>query len=279
MSALGVVARTRRFSVHAGIGFQIGSFLLVAILLIGLVAPFFLPDPNATDVRSVLLPPSPEHLFGTDRYGRDVLARTVAAVRLDLALGVGIALVAMVIGSFIGVAAGFFGGWIDEVVMRLTDLLMAFPGFVFALMLSAFLGRGIFFTALGVTLASLPYFIRLTRSIALIERRRDSISAARLAGSRSLRIVVDHVLPNSLPPAIVQATIIAGWAMLDIAALSFLGLGVQPPTAEWGTMIYEGYGDILVGQWWSAVFPGIALLLSVLSFQLIGDGLDRAVRR
>lgn len=263
----------------ANVTLAIGSGILFVLVLLGAVAPLLLPNPNAITPGSSLLPPSLEHLFGTDRYGRDVLARTVAAIRLDLLLGVGIAVAAMVIGSLLGAVAGYLGGIVDEVVMRITDAVLAFPGFLLALIVVTFAGSDVFIIALGVTIGSMPHFIRLARARALSERELDYVPAARLAGARNGRIITGHILPNTIAAPLVQTTVTAGWAILDIAGLSFLGVGIQPPTAEWGTMIAEGYSDILLGHWWGAFFPGLFMLAAVLSLQLIGDGLTRGGRR
>jgi peptide/nickel transport system permease protein len=271
--------RIIRFVTSAGAGFQVGVLIFAAMLLLGIIGPYFLADPNEPWVGPAYAPPGAEHLFGTDRFGRDIFARAVAAIRLDFAIGVGVSVAAMLAGGLLGVGAGFVGRWFDEVVMRVVDVLLSFPGFILALMLTSFMGRGVLFMSIGVTIAMMPHFVRLTRSKALTERGRDYVAAARLSGNWSSRIAIEHVLPNSIGPAIVQSTITAGWVILDIAALSFLGLGVQPPQAEWGTMIAEGYSDVLSGEWWTSVFPGAMIFVSVLSFQLIGDGLERGIRR
>jgi len=273
-----VSARRRRLALprgHGDLGLRIGLLLLAVLVLIGVVGPLLLPDPNATTAGQSLLPPSPEHLFGTDRYGRDLLARTVAAIRLDLVLGIGVAVAAMLLGSLLGALAGYLGGIVDEVVMRLTDALLAFPGFVLALMVVAFTGNSLVFMAIGVTIGSMPHFVRLSRARALSERELDYIPASKLAGSGRGDIIFGHIMPNTIGAPLIQTTVTAGWAILDIAALSFLGVGVQPPTAEWGTMISEGYSEILTGKWWPAFFPGLFMLFAVLAFQLIGDGLSK----
>lgn len=256
-------------------GLRIGLLILALLVLIGVLGPFFLPDPNATAEGRSLLPPSSEHWFGTDRYGRDVLARTVKAIQLDLMLGAGVAAAAMIFGSLLGALAGYLGGIIDEVVMRLTDALLAFPSFVLALMIVAFTGNNLLFLAIGVTVGSMPHFVRLSRARALSERELDYIAASTIAGSNRRQIIFGHVMPNTISAPLIQTTVTAGWAILDIAALSFLGVGVQPPTAEWGTMIFEGYREILTGSWWPAFFPGLFLFAAVLGFQLVGDGLSR----
>jgi peptide/nickel transport system permease protein len=222
----------------------------------------------------VLSGPGGAHLFGTDRFGRDVLTRAVVAARLDLVVGVAIAAVAAVVGSLIGVVAGYRGGVVDEAIMRVTDIVLAFPGFVLALILVAVLGDHIPFVIVAVAVAYSPYFIRLTRSRVLAEREREYVDAAALAGNRSWRIAFRHVMPNSLGPAYTQATLVAGWAILDVAGLAFLGVGIQPPTAEWGVMVAEGANDVIAGSWWTALFPGALIVLLALAFQLVGDDLQ-----
>lgn len=256
-------------------GLYLGLAILITLVLLGTLGPLVLPDPDATAGGKSLLPPSVEHPFGTDRYGRDLLARAVAAIRIDLMLGAGVAISAMVLGSLLGALAGYFGGIVDEVVMRFTDALLAFPSFVLALMIVAFTGNNLFFLAVGVTIGSMPHFIRLSRARALSEREFDYVAASQISGARHGSIIFGHIVPNTVSAPLIQTTVTAGWAIIDIAGLSFLGVGVQPPTAEWGTMIAEGYSDILTGKWWPAFFPGLFMLAAVLSFQLIGDGLSR----
>ena len=257
----------------------IGCVILTVLLTIGLVGPLFLPDPNVPSPGSSLLGPSAAHPFGTDRYGRDVLARTVAATRLDLMLGIGVSVGAMIVGSLLGSIAGYLGGAIDEIVMRITDAILAFPGFLLALVVVAFAGTSVTTIALAVMVGALPHFIRLARARSLSERELDYIPAARLGGARHSAIITGHILPNTIAAPVIQTTVTAGWVILDVAMLSFLGVGIQPPTPEWGTMVADGYSDILHGHWWPAFFPGMLMLITVFSLQLIGDGLTRGARR
>jgi peptide/nickel transport system permease protein len=253
---------------------SIGIALLVVLLILGLLVPLFASSATQTHPSLALRPPSGSHIFGTDRYGRDVFVRCMAAIRIDLLLAVVVAACAFVIGSLIGAISGMAGRYVDEVIMRLTDILMAFPSFVLALVITASLGNSTSHAVIGITIAYTPYFIRLTRSRALSVSTLDFVAAARLAGTGRLRTAVVHVLPNSMQPALVQASLVAAWAILDIAGLSFLGVGVQPPTPEWGAMIADGYSDILSGQWWTAFFPGLLILVAATGFHLIGDALD-----
>lgn len=253
--------------------FFVGTVILTLLVLLAVIGPFVTRDPLATDSQNVLQGPSWQYLFGTDTYGRDVFARATAAARLDLTIGVVIALLSMTVGSLLGVIAGFWGGAVDSVVMRFTDILLSFPGFVLALIMVTALGDSIPNVVIGVSVAFVPYFIRLTRAQVLRERELEYVGAARLAGNRSLRIAFRHVLPNSLGPSVVQATLVAGWAILDTAGLAFLGVGIRPPTAEWGVMVAEGANDVITGEWWTALFPGGLIVLAVLGFHFIGDEL------
>lgn len=250
-----------------------GFVILAAYLLLAAVGPFFVDDPLRTHPEATLQPPSSEHWFGTDKFGRDVFARAVVAARLDLSMGVVIALSSLVVGSAIGVIAGYWGGRVDEIIMRITDMVLAFPGFVLALIIVAALGDSLPNVAMAVSTAFVPYFVRLTRAQVLAEREMEYVDAARLAGNRPLRIAFRHVMPNALTPSLVQATLVAGWAILNVAGLSFLGVGVRPPTAEWGVMVAEGANDVILGQWWTALFPGAMIVLAVMAFHLIGDEL------
>lgn len=267
------------FFAHGQRPLRIGAVILLLLVLVGMIGPFLLPDQNMPSGGMSLQPPSWEHVFGTDRYGRDVLARVVGAIHLDLTMGIGVAVGAMLLGTIFGALAGYFGGAIDEIVLRITDALLAFPGFVLALMIVEFMGNSVFFIAVGIVIGSTPHFVRLARARTLSERELEYVAAARISGASAQHIVVGHIVPNTIAAPLIHTTVTAGWAILDIAALSFLGAGIQPPTPEWGTMISEGYSDILSGSWWPAFFPGLFLTLAALSFQLVGDGLSKWFRR
>lgn len=256
----------------------VGAVILLVFALTAAFGPFFVGDPLRTVPGETLTSPSAEHLFGTDRFGRDIFTRAVIATRLDFVVGIVIAALAATVGSLIGVAAGYFGGVLDEVVMRITDVVLSFPGFVLALILVATLGDSIPNVVVAVAVAYTPYFVRLTRSRALTEREREYVDAASLAGNRRWQIAYRHVLPNSLAPAFTQAALVAGWAVLDVAGLAFLGIGIQPPTAEWGVMVAEGANDVITGAWWTALFPGALIVSLALAFQLIGDDLQGGKR-
>ena len=248
-----------------------GMTILVVYVALAVAGPFFVGDPVATNPADALLPPSFGHIMGTDNFGRDVFARAVHSARLDLTLGAAIAICAMVIGSVVGVVAGYWGGAIDETLMRFTDIVLAFPGFVLALILVAVLGNSTLNVGIAVTAAFIPYFIRLTRGQALAERELEYVDGARLAGNRPWRVAFRHVLPNSLEPSLVTATLVAGWAILTVSGLAFLGVGIKPPTAEWGVMVSEGARDIDAGHWWTSLFPGGMIVLAVMAFHFIGD--------
>jgi peptide/nickel transport system permease protein len=271
----GVLRRSRAGTRRRGLGWLTAGLILIGLLVVaGLVVPLFAGSPTIAHPADALLGPSGSHLFGTDRYGRDVFIRSVAAIRIDLLLALVAAASSFVVGSVIGAISGFLGGYVDEVLMRITDIMMAFPSFVLALIVTASLGNSTTHALIGVAAAYTPYFIRLTRARALSVRSLDYVAASRVAKTGKLRIAFTHVLPNSIQPALVQATLVSAWAILDIAGLSFLGVGVQPPTPEWGAMIADGYGDILSGQWWTAFFPGLLIMIAATGFHLIGDAVD-----
>lgn len=250
------------------------GFTLLAIFAgLAIVGPFFVDDPLKTDATAAFLGPSADHWFGTDNYGRDVFARSVHAARLDLAIGVIIATIALLVGSAIGVISGYFGGRIDGLVMRLTDVLLAFPGFVLALVIVAALEDSTKNVVIAVSVSFVPYFIRLTRGQVLIERELEYVDGARLAGNNSWRVAFRHVLPNALGPSIVGATLVTGYAILTVAGLAFLSVGIRPPTAEWGVMVGEGAKDIITGEWWTSLFPGAMIVVAIMAFHFIGDEL------
>jgi peptide/nickel transport system permease protein len=255
----------------------VGAVILGIYIVVAVFGPLFVADPRVTDPANFYQAPSWDHLFGTDKFGRDVFARAVHAARLDITIGIVIAFFAMVIGSAIGVVSGYFGGWVDEVMMRFTDVILAFPGFVLALVLVAAIGNSIPNVVIAVTVAYIPYFIRLTRAQVLAERELEYVDGAKLAGNRPWRVAFRHVMPNSLGPSFVQAALVAGWAILTVAGLAFLGVGIRPPTAEWGVMVAEGAPDIITGQWWTALFPGGMIVAAAMAFQFIGDDLGAEV--
>jgi peptide/nickel transport system permease protein len=234
------------------------------------VAPY---DPLATNASIALQPPSWDHWFGTDQLGRDVFSRVLAAARLDLMISVAAVGLSFVIGAAIGSAAGYFGGWTDRITGRVVDTIMAFPLFVLAMGIVAALGNTVENIIYATAIINVPFYARVARAEAAIRRTAGFVQAAKLSGNSDLRILAVHVFPNALPPMAVQASLNMGWAILNAAGLSFIGLGVRPPTPEWGIMVAEGANFIVSGEWWLAIFPGLALMLTVFTFNLLGDSL------
>lgn len=249
-----------------------GLVVLALLLAVAVAGPTVTRrDPLALNPRAILALPSAEHWMGTDRFGRDIFTRVVHATRLDLAIAAAISLVAFLVGTLIGAASGFFGRRVDQIVMRVVDALMAFPSFVLALAITAMLGNSIPNVMIAVATAFCPHFIRLTRGEMLRLRSSLYADAARCVGNPSWRIMLVHLLPNCLGPAIVQAILTLSWAILTVSGLSFIGIGIQPPTAEWGVLMAQGAEHIISGEWWTFVFPGLAIVLAVFAFNVVGD--------
>ena len=247
---------------------------VVLLVVIAILAPWIAPfDPNEPDANAVLQQPSWTHVLGTDDYGRDELSRIIVASRVDLLVPFVSTLLALLIGSLIGALSGFRGGWVDQIVMRIVDAVMAFPAFVLAMGLTAAIGSSITNLILVIAVTQVPVYLRQLRAEMLREREMEYAHAARTIGNPTWRIVFIHLFPNCFPPLIVQATLAMGYAVLTLAALSYIGLGIQPPNSEWGEMISEGASLMVTGQWWLSLFPGIAILVTVLIFNLVGDGL------
>ena len=213
------------------------------------------------------------HLFGTDHLGRDVFSRVIVATQLDLGIAIAAVGISFIIGSTLGSAAGFWGGWIDRIVGRVIDTVMAFPLFVLAMGIVASLGNSVENIIYATAIINLPFYSRVARSEVAIRRNAGYVQAARLSGCSDLRILITQLFPNILPPMMVQISLNMGWAILNAAGLSFIGLGVRPPDAEWGIMVAEGATYIISGEWWLGMFPGLALMLAVFCFNLLGDGL------
>ena len=251
------------------------AFAMFAVLIItAILGPALVPyDPLESNAARALQPPSFDHWFGTDNLGRDVLSRGVVATRLDLAISVAAVALSFVIGSVLGSIAGYWGGWIDAVLHRLFDTIMAFPLFVLAMGIVAALGNTVENIVYATAVINIPFYARLVRAEVNIRRDAGFVQAAKLAGNSDLRVVALHIFPNALPPMMVQVSLNMGWAVLNAAGLSFIGLGVRPPTPEWGIMVAEGANYIISGEWWLAVFPGLWLMLAVFTFNLLGDGL------
>ena len=252
----------------------LASGLFATFLLMALVGPWIVPyDPLASNTDVALRPPSAAHWFGTDALGRDIFSRVVVATRLDLAIAFSAVLLSFVIGMPLGLAAGFFGGWWDRIVTRGADTIMAFPLFVLAMGIVAALGNTVGNIILATAIINLPFYVRVARAEANVRRDAGWVEAARLAGNSDARILAMHLFPNSLPPAMVQVSLNMGWAILNAAGLSFIGLGVRPPEPEWGIMVAEGAQFIVSGEWWVSFFPGVMLMLAVFTFNLLGDAL------
>jgi peptide/nickel transport system permease protein len=255
-------------------GAVVGAFIVavgVFLMLFGhTIAPY---PPTKANPRDSLQSPSPAHLFGTDNAGMDVFSRVIAAPRIDITIGlVGTAL-ALVIGCPIGVLLGFYRGWLSEVAMRLLDFVQSFPLFILAMALVSFTGQSITNVIYVVALLNVPIFARLVRAEALSLREREYVEAARCAGASDLKAIFTHLLPNALPPALIQSSVTVGWAILLTAGLSFIGAGVKIPEAEWGLMVSQGSTYMITGEWWIALFPGIAIGITVIGFALLGDAM------
>jgi peptide/nickel transport system permease protein len=248
--------------------------LFTAFVLLALLGPAIAPyDPLASDTANALQPPSREHWFGTDQLGRDILSRIIVAARLDFGIAVSAVALSFAVGAALGCAAGYYGGWTDRIVGRLADTIMAFPLFVLAMGIVAAMGNTVFNIVLATAIINLPFYIRVARAEVNVRRNAGFVEAARLSGNSDWRILGVHLFPNILPPMTVQISLNMGWAILNAAGLSFIGLGVRPPTPEWGIMVAEGATYIISGEWWVALFPGAILMLAVFCFNLLGDGL------
>lgn len=264
-------------------GAVIGLWVFCILVIVAVLAPVIAPHAPYQQYReAVLVPPvwqangRWEFLLGTDAVGRDILSRLLYGARYSLFIGIVVSTVALVVGIFVGVIAGYFRGWIDTVIMRLMDIILAFPSLLLALTLVAVLGPGLNNAMIAIALVYQPHFVRLTRAAVMAEKSRDYVVAARVAGAGPIRLMFRTILPNCMAPLIVQATLSFSSAILDAAALGFLGLGVQPPTPEWGTMLASAR-DYIERAWWVVTLPGLAILLSVLAINLIGDGLRDAL--
>ncbi len=248
--------------------------MFAIILAAGIFGPSMVPyDPLTTNADNALKPPSFAHWFGTDQLGRDVFSRVIVATRLDLLISVSAVALSFVIGSIAGAAAGYWGGWLDAVLSRIVDTIMAFPLFVLAMGIVAALGNTVENIIYATAIINIPFYARVARAEVNVRRNAGFAQAAKLSGNSDWQVLAWHIFPNALPPMMVQISLNLGWAILNAAGLSFIGLGVRPPTPEWGIMVAEGANFIVSGEWWLAFFPGLALMLAVLTFNLMGDGL------
>lgn len=256
---------------------MVGGAVVLLLFLISLSAPWLTPHhPSAINAWQVLQPPSWQHWFGTDELGRDVLARVLFGARISLKVGFVAVGIAVVLGMAIGLAAGYYGGWLDTILMRLVDIMLCFPSFFLILAVIAFLQPSIWIIMAVIGLTGWMGVARLVRAEVLAIREMEYILAARCIGCSDLRIIVRHILPNALSPVLVAATLGVAGAILTESALSFLGIGVQPPTPSWGNILTSGK-DYIEFAWWLSLFPGLAILITVLSYNLLGEGIRDAL--
>jgi dipeptide transport system permease protein len=258
-------------------GGTIGLALVMILILAAAFAPLLAPyAPNEQMRQAILHAPNGVYPLGTDDVGRDVLSRLLFGARLSLSIGAIVVALSCLVGTLLGLTAGFAGGIVDALVMRLMDIMLALPTLLLAIAVVAVLGPGLSNAMLAVAIVQLPGFVRLTRAAVLVELNKDYVAASRMAGAGRARLMFLTVLPNCLAPLIVQASLGFSSAILDTAALGFLGLGAQPPTPEWGTMLADAL-QFVQSAWWVVTFPGLAILLTVLGFNLVGDGLRDAL--
>ena len=274
MTALAATVRHARYVIGENPVTGLAFALFVLIVLVALVGPYVVPiDPLASDTVEALKAPSLRHWFGTDQLGRDIFSRVVVATRLDFGIAVWSVVLVFVMGGLAGVAAGFFGGWTDRIVGRIADTIMAFPLFVLAMGIVAALGNTVTNIVIATAIVNFPLYARVARAEANVRREAGFVEAARLSGNGDVRILTFQILPNVFPIMVVQMSLTMGYAILNAAGLSFIGLGVRPPTPEWGIMVAEGAAFMVSGEWWIAFFPGLALMVAVFCFNLLGDGL------
>ena len=259
---------------------MVGLFVIVLMASLAILAPFVTPYAEQgrgdTNIAEKLLPPSLDHPFGTDSLGRDVLARIMFGARTALIAGLSIQLIAVVFGTVLGAAAGYLGGWVDDTIMRVTDVFLAFPPLLLAMTVAVVLEPSLRNSILAISLTWWPWYARIARGQAVTVREREYVKAARGIGVGRPTIVRRHILPNILTPITVQATLDLGAAILTVTALSFVGLGVPPPTPDWGAMISEGRIYVQTGHWWVPTFPGLSLFVTIMAFNLLGDAVHVA---
>ena len=255
----------------------IGALIILLVALMAILAPWLAPyDPVSINLADRLSPPSPQHWFGADELGRDILSRVMHGARVSLIIGLVVIAIAGGLGTLLGATAGYLGGRADNLIMRVMDVILSFPSLVLALSLAAALGPSLRNAILAVAFVQIPKFARLARGEALALREALFIKAARVSGFRAPWIILHHVIPNSMGPIMVLATLTIGDTILVAASLSFIGLGAQPPTPEWGAMVSTGR-KFLLDQWWYPTFPGLFIMLTVIGFNILGDGLRDAL--
>ncbi len=264
-------------------GAVVGMWVFLGLVILAVFAQVIAPHDPTQQYRDALLAPPfwqeggrTSFLLGTDAVGRDMLSRLIYGAQYSLFIGVVVVAIALIGGIFVGLLAGFFGGWVDTVIMRVMDVILAFPSLLLALVLVAVLGPGLTNAMIAIAIVYQPHFARLTRAAVMGEKEREYVTAARVAGAGTMRLMFKTILPNCLAPLIVQATLSFSSAVLDSAALGFLGMGAQPPSSEWGTMLAEAR-EFILRAWWVVTLPGLAILISVLAINLMGDGLRDAL--
>lgn len=254
-----------------------GLIVIVFLALVAIFGQWLMPyDPNLQNMTQTFIPPCAEHWFGTDQLGRDIFSRIISGTKISLTVGITAVAISLTIGVILGSIAGYYGGAADTVVMRLMDMMLAIPSILLAIAFMAALGKGLDKAVIAIGLVSIPEYARIVRGCILSVKENDFVQAARVIGNRDRRIIFHHVLPNVLSSIVVRATLGISTAVLDTAALGFLGLGVQPPAAEWGDMLGRARGFIFSAPY-TLLFPGIAITLTVLAFNLLGDGLRDAL--
>ncbi len=254
-----------------------GAASILIVLVAAAFAPWIAPyDPYEQNLSQVLQDVGPDHWLGTDTLGRDTLSRIIFGSRIALLIGIGTVAAAATVGTVLGLIAAFFGGWINTVIMRFTDAMMAVPGLLVALVLSTLLGSGVNGVLIAVALALMPGYVRLMAGQVLAAKQNEYVTAARSIGANHVALMFRHILPNCVSPLIVQVTLVIGLAILIEATLSFLGLGIKPPTAAWGSMVYDGYRYLALRPILS-IGPGLAIMLVVFAFNMVGDGLRDAL--
>jgi len=262
--------RWMRANPVTSIGYAIIGSLIAIALLAPLVAPY---GSDQLDPSNVLSAPSSTHLFGTGIYGEDIFSRVLYGARYDLLIGFAAVAIGLTLGCFLGAIAGFFGDPTDEIIMRIMDMISAFPAFILAMGIAGALGPSLRNLIIAIALVNVPVYARLMRGSFLVVKRSQYATAAVGVGAPPWRILRWHLLPNTWSPIFVQATLQFGYAILDAAGLSFIGLGIRVPTPEWGVMVSLGIEQVITGQWWVSFFPGLAIAIAVMGFNLIGDGL------
>ncbi|MBM9465861.1 ABC transporter permease [Nakamurella leprariae] len=255
----------------------VGLVIVTVLLVVAVGSMFWTPyDPDASGVGLPYQPPSAEHWFGTDRVGADVFSRTMAAAATDVGITLAAVLIALVVGTVVGAVSGFVGGAVDTVVMRFMEILQAFPALLLAMLMVAAVGPGTLNVIVVVSIVGIPNYVRLVRAEILSKKHWQFAEAARMVGNSRSRVLFRHLLPNSMTPVIGFSSVNASWVAVIVASLGFIGLGIEPGSAEWGSMISRGQDSILSGEWWISTFPGIAILVLSAAFYLIGDGLTES---